>query len=120
MKKTSPLFLVLIGLLGAFAVAQTPIGVDDATFSGLKVYPNPWRADLHRNSQVRFAPLPDGSTVEIFTLSGHSVKRFGVSSHEADWDCTNDSGDDVASGVYLYLIKNAQGNKTTGKIAVIR
>jgi hypothetical protein len=119
MKKT-PFYLLMVGLVGAFAMAQTPIGVGQPAFAGLKVFPNPWRADVHHNSQVHFSPLPDGSTVEIFTVSGHSVKKLGASSNEADWDCTNDGGDDVASGIYLYLIKDTQGNKTTGKLAVIR
>jgi hypothetical protein len=32
----------------------------------------------------------------------------------------NDSGDKVASGIYVYLITDSQGDKGRGKMAVIR
>jgi hypothetical protein len=33
---------------------------------------------------------------------------------------TNDSGDKVGSGIYLYLITDGQGDKVRGKVAVIK
>jgi hypothetical protein len=39
---------------------------------------------------------------------------------KAPWNLANDSGARVASGIYLYLITDGQGNKTRGKFTVIR
>jgi len=36
------------------------------------------------------------------------------------WDLTNDSGDKVASGLYVYVIKTDNGQKKTGQVAVIK
>ena len=36
------------------------------------------------------------------------------------WDLTNDAGDKIASGLYIYLIITDLGLKRTGQIAVIR
>ena len=38
----------------------------------------------------------------------------------ASWDLANDKGDKVASGIYVYLITDGQGNKAKGKVAVIK
>jgi hypothetical protein len=41
-------------------------------------------------------------------------------SGKAVWDTTNDSNQAVANGVYLYVVTNPQGEKKTGKVAIIR
>ena len=38
----------------------------------------------------------------------------------AEVQVTDELGDTVASGVYVYLIKDAQGNKVKGKVVVIK
>jgi len=92
-----------------------------ASFADIRVYPNPWRQDQHSDIGVTFDNLPGGSTVKIFTLSGHAVQTLhAVSTGVVEWNLQNDSGERVASGIYLYLIKDPAGNKTRGKFAVIR
>jgi hypothetical protein len=86
----------------------------------VKVYPNPWRSDRHGSLRsIRFEGLTMGTTIKIFTLSGHELKTIRTDGPSVTWDLTNQSGDNVASGVYLYLI-TAAGEKTRGKIAVIQ
>ena len=91
-----------------------------ANLSGVRVYPNPWRSDKHSGKPVTFANLPVGADVKIFTVSGHKAREFDNVSGSVNWDLTNDSGDKVASGIYVYLITDGQGNKIKGKLAVIR
>jgi len=93
----------------------TPTGL-----SAFLVYPNPWDVRKHAGVPIHFAGLPDGATVNLFTISAHHVRTLAASGGKADWDLTNDSGQAAASGYYLYIITNNQGSKTTGKIAVIR
>jgi len=91
--------------------------------SNVRVYPNPWRSDKHSGLPVTFANLPAGSTVKIFTVSGHLVKTLGPGPSALGtllWDLTTDSGDKAASGVYVFLVKDAQGDKTHGKVALIK
>jgi len=104
-----------------FAYPLHAAGVVTEPLSSVKVYPNPWRADLHTNALIKFENLQAASTVKIFTVSGHEVKRLSADSNgSADWDRTNDSGDKVASGVYLFLANDLQGNETKGKLAIIK
>jgi hypothetical protein len=98
----------------------TPPPVSAAASASVRVYPNPWRKDQHTGHPITFDQMTAGSDVKIFTVSGHKVKELNGSSGSVTWDLTNDSGNQVASGVYLYLIKDSQGNKTKGKLAIIQ
>ncbi|HVO33036.1 MAG TPA: T9SS type A sorting domain-containing protein, partial [Elusimicrobiota bacterium] len=94
-----------------------------ADFSQVKIYPNPWRSDRHGGQPLTFGNVPPGSTIKIFTLSGHLVRTIQSSDSSTSattWDLTNDGGSKVASGLYLYLATDAQGNRSTGKISIIR
>jgi hypothetical protein len=91
-----------------------------ADFSQMREYPNPWRVDRHRGKDITFDRLPLNSEVRIYTVSAHWVKTLDASSGSATWDLTNDAGEAVASGYYIYLIKCGQAGKTRGTLAIIR
>jgi hypothetical protein len=95
----------------------TLVGSD---FSHLRVYPNPWRADTTHNQNMTFVGLTPDSKVKIFSISGRWIKNLQTNVDRAAWDLTDDSGDKVASGVYLYLITNDADQKARGKVAIIR
>jgi hypothetical protein len=108
------------GVLAAAGPSDSPrVSVSEA-LRGVRVFPNPWRSDIHPHEFITFDRLPTGSTVKIFTLAGHLVKTLDVPANEVHWDRTNSAGDLVASGVYLYVVKDNHGSETTGKIAIIR
>ena len=69
---------------------------------------------------MTFAGLTVGTTIKIFTVSGHLAKELHTDGPMIAWDLTNDSGDKVSSGGYLYLITDGQGDKVRGKIGVIK
>jgi hypothetical protein len=85
-----------------------------------RVYPNPWRADKHTSHFITFDQLTTNAEIRIFTVSGHLVRDLKNVNGSVMWDQHSDSGDMVASGLYLYLITDSQGNKTNGKLAIIR
>ena len=90
------------------------------SLAAVKVFPNPWRVDKHANTSVRFEGMPAASTIKLFTVSAHEIKTLSADSGgNATWDRTNDGGERVASGVYIYLIIDPQGNDTSGKLAII-
>jgi hypothetical protein len=97
----------------AASVATSPL-------NAVKVYPNPWRVDKHQNISIKFEGAPAGSVIKIFTIAAQEVKVLAAdASGSATWDRTNMGGERIASGVYIYLIIDPQGNETSGKIAVI-
>ncbi len=104
-------------------MASANITLVDADFSALRVFPNPWRNDRNAVASITVDHLPLSSRIKIFTVSGHWVTDVPLTTDPtvAKWLLTNDGGDRVASGIYLYLITagdNAQ--KTTGKVVVIK
>jgi len=117
-----PSFIVLscIVLTSPFLFSQSLEAVEVAASHSIdvKAYPNPWRADRHANTPVTFDNLPSGGQVKIFTVSGHQVKTLPPGA--GTWDLTNEGGDKVASGVYIFLVTDGRGGKATGKVAIIR
>jgi hypothetical protein len=85
-----------------------------------RVFPNPWRADLHGVAPITFDQLTPDGEVRVFTVAGQAVKHLTVTHGQVTWDRTNESGESVASGLYLYLITNAAAQKFTGKLAIVR
>lgn len=79
-------------------------------------FPNP--AVVPDNGQVLFNFLGTAE-VSIFTVAGELVREVIVDDDEG-WDFRNEAGEFVASGLYLFHIKTADGHSHTGKIAVIR
>lgn len=115
----SKLFLGLV-----LATVSAPLfgaSVSTNPLAGAKAYPNPWRVDQHSNTSITFAGMPAGSQIKIFTISAHLVKELMADSNgTVSWDRANSSGQAVASGIYIYLIIDPQGNDTSGKIAIIK
>ena len=92
----------------------------NSDLSGVRVFPQPWRKDKHHDFPITFDRLSTQATITIFSLSGHRIRTLETDNGTASWDLTNDSGDTVASGIYLYLISNEDGQETKGKLAIIR
>ena len=96
------------GPYGGFATFT----VDVAT----KAYPNPFR--LAEGSQVTFTGVPAGSNLILLTSSGDMVRRWpGTTGSDIIWNGRNDSGQDVASGIYLWYVESSE---IKGKLIVIR
>src|SRR5258708_1265289 len=104
----------------SLGTATASVTLVPADLSGVRVYPNPWRSDRHSVRQMSFDQLTVNTTVKIFTVSGRWAKTLTTSSTSVTWDLTNDSGDRVASGMYMYLITTDAGQKKTGQVAVIK
>ncbi len=83
------------------------------------VYPNPWESG---KSGITFAGLnPEvNTTIQIFNLAGELVRQKEVKTVSWQWDVRNEDGDYMASGIYIYLVVDADGVKKVGKVGVIR
>jgi hypothetical protein len=122
-KKLASLALIAgftLSLKGALQAApEAAIAVSPAP-GAVRVFPNPWKSNVHASLPVTFDSLPPNATIKIFTVSGRIVKTLEASSGSTTWDRTNDGGDKVASGIYLYSITDVLGNETSGKLAIVK
>lgn len=97
-----------------------------ADLSDVYVYPNPVKLG-EGNSRLIFANLTRRVKINILSLSGNQIKEIIVSTDNGgvEYDITDDKGDKLPSGVYLYRIVSLDDtqNETQeifGKFAVIR
>ena len=82
-----------------------------------ETWPNPFR--VSQSPSVTFS-IPQslqgsGTDIKIYTMQGGFVRELS----EPLWDGKNASGNLVASGSYMYVLKTSAGS-TTGRMAVIR
>ena len=91
------------------------------------IYPNP--CYLSKSETIEIVNLPlNVDKIYFYTMSGELVRLLekgngieeGVSSARAVWNCENNEGQNVARGIYIYLITTSGGEKKTGKIAFMK
>jgi len=84
----------------------------------LIVYPNPFsRWEGHR--EVSFQGLTSDARIRILTLTGELVKEEEVSwQYIWTWDVRNTNGEELARGVYMWIVTNSTGERRIGKIAI--
>ncbi|MCG3204762.1 MAG: hypothetical protein KCHDKBKB_01479 [Elusimicrobia bacterium] len=90
------------------------------SFDGLVVYPNPVRVDRGQ-STITFNGVPAPVHIRIYNTRGQLVLDLHQNSGtQFTWNLTNDAGQPVAPGVYIYLLSDAESKTTRGKCAVVR
>jgi flagellar hook assembly protein FlgD len=81
-------------------------------------YPNPFNP----TTQIRFdLPVMGDVKLVIYNMLGQKVKEYTMSNiaagyHSITWDATNDFGDPVSAGVYLYQLQTQDVVKTNKMI----
>ena len=109
--------------MGVYALSRPSFFATD--LSALLVYPNPWRPHDQNDDTgtlatgIQFENMTQGAKIRIYTVAGQLVKSALVSQSTWAWDGTNQSGNPVFSGVYLYHISDGNESKT-GKLTIIR
>ena len=90
---------------------DTPVSVS--------VYPNP--INLNNHDLLTIDNVPEGGHVYIYTTDGNAITTISILPNATNgfWDLTTDSGEQISSGIYLYLVKGGDTEKV-GKIMVIR
>ncbi|MCL2335561.1 MAG: S8 family serine peptidase [Endomicrobia bacterium] len=99
-----------------------------ADFNDIVCFPNPISISKSAKKLVKITNLPFYavvSDINIFTVSGELVKSFGAGDVQNDndrgtvfWDLKNQSGAQVAPGVYFAVINTPLSGKKVKKIAV--
>lgn len=85
------------------------------------VFPNPCNLRYGCNG-VSFTRLTVKCEIKIYTISGEHVVTIYKDSNVDDigWDLKDKNGRYVASGLYIFYIKDSNGITKRGKIVVIR
>ncbi|MEW6618394.1 MAG: cohesin domain-containing protein [bacterium] len=82
-------------------------------------YPNP----AHKGDTVHFTNIPNNRTVnlKIFNIAGELVYEGEVKNqNEITWDLKNKDKNEVASGIYIFLLNDKVSPVKKGKIGVIK
>jgi len=110
-----------------------PPAPTSAAAGKVSVVPNPYQAGSYFENpngvrelgrRIWFVNLPPRCSVKIFTVSGDLVRTLSHDS-EADgklaWDVLSDYGRAIASGLYVYVVKNLDtGEVQRGKMVIIK
>ena len=84
-------------------------------------YPNPFNP----TTQIRFdLPQVTDATLTIYNMMGQKIRTFSMSSlpagyHNVTWNATNDYGQQVSAGVYLYQLQT-KGFMRTKKMILLK
>jgi len=83
-------------------------------------FPNPYKPSKHGNKGITFTNLRQGDRIRLYTITGEMIYDAKVSADgNFVWNVQNNSGNKIASGVYVYYIES-RGSKIKGKVAVER
>ena len=107
---------------GTEQAVQPAAAVD---LSQVKVYPNPYEPGSGGSQDavgITFENLTAEAKIAIYTVSGEKVVELNETDGDGlnVWATRNASGEPVASGIYVYKISNSNGEKRTGRVAVVR
>ena len=92
----------------------------ESTYDNIYAYPNPVRPDYL--GDVTIVGLMENSLVKIADASGNVIRQLKSTGGMTTWDCCDQYGNAVKSGVYFVLCSraNGSGEAVVSKIAVIR
>lgn len=90
-----------------------------ADYSEVSAYPNPVRPEDH--DKVTITGLMTDSNVKITDISGNLIYQAKSVGGQLIWNCRNHKGNRVATGIYLIIAVDADGNESVAsKIMVIK
>lgn len=92
----------------------------ETSYSNIYAYPNPVRPDY--SGDVTITGMMDNSLVKIADAGGNVIRQLKSTGGMATWDCCDQYGERVKTGVYFVLCSRAGGGSESvvTKIAVIR
>jgi hypothetical protein len=91
------------------------------------VFPNPYRpgsGGAYDASNMTFRNLTSRVKIRIFNIAAELVRTIEADTQggQLTWDASNENGEKVASGVYIYVVTNPDDSsqKAKGKFAIIK
>ncbi|KPJ61693.1 MAG: hypothetical protein AMJ46_01100 [Latescibacteria bacterium DG_63] len=111
-----------------------PVAEQDRSIERVWVVPNPYHIsspwDASEGRRIQFINLPPRATVKIYTVSGELVAslehpdpdyfNYGSFGGARNWDLTNQYGEEVVPGVYIFYAEGEGGEQYKGHFVIIR
>ncbi|GIV43004.1 MAG: hypothetical protein KatS3mg035_0127 [Bacteroidia bacterium] len=100
-----------VGDIAVFATSPTEL-------KEALVYPNP--VILNKHEKVTFAQIPNGTEIEIYTLSGRYIQTIKEQNSlgGVDWNLKDIEGKRIYSGIYLFKAKHSN-TEFIGQFSVV-
>lgn len=89
----------------------------------IQVSPNPFVPSRNHDKLTFFgSEIMADAVINIYNKAGEHIKKLTVpaGTDRINWDGRNKSGNQVASGVYVYTLKTSSGKKYVRKFGIIR
>lgn len=104
---------------GIISFRSTATAPKEETNEDVLVFPNP--VPPNYNGTIAIKGLPNNSIVKIAELNGRLVYQTRSLGGQAIWNGKNYKGENIASGVYLIIVRNDDGSeKAVTKIAIAK
>jgi hypothetical protein len=87
------------------------------------VYPNPFNPGTAVRGTLKVIGMPDGSTLNIYTVSGERIKKQESGNGYngwTEWDGRNEWGETAATGTYFYVIRLGDRTLAEGSLVIER
>ncbi|UCF78220.1 MAG: hypothetical protein JSW03_08955 [Candidatus Eiseniibacteriota bacterium] len=111
-----------------------PVAEQNRNIERVWVVPNPYHGsapwDASEGRRIQFINLPARAIVEIYTVAGDLVTslvhpdpdyfNYGSYGGALNWDLTNQHGEEVVPGVYVFLVEGEGGEQYKGHFVIIR
>jgi len=105
------------GRMNAFNAMRLATGKQLMSVGSAAAFPNPFRPS--QTGQVSFKLPPSliggAASIKIYNVAGEFVRQVSG----LTWDGTNNDGNAVASGTYIFEVSTSQGH-STGRLTLIR
>ncbi len=106
---------VYIATSSGFSLVPSRMGLPTDNVEQVIAFPNPFVIDDPAD-RVDFNFGREGA-VRIFNIAGELVRQTIIGN---PWDGKNDKGEEVASGVYIFVITDGEGHVGRGKFLLVR
>ena len=90
-------------------------------------YPNPAVSSTTITFDIKAPGQENQAIIDIYDIYGRKVKTLEqiakIGKNEVLWDCTDEDGNQVASGVYNYLLRingNTYFETTSSNLLIVR
>jgi len=97
------------------SVISSTFGIPSSEVASAIAFPNPFIIDSP-DDELEFNFIPNG-VVSLYSMAGELIREIPIGQR---WNGRNDKGEDVASGVYIFVLTDDEGNVGRGKILLIR
>ena len=105
---------VYVATNSGLSVIRSIFGQPTSDLTNVRAFPNPFVIDSP-DDRLSFN-FAGNANLRIFTVAGELVAERA----ELTWDGRSASGKPVASGVYLFVLTDAEGNSGNGKFLLVR